>query len=41
MALSELTSKEAVEAALDEFDALGRDGFLAKYGFGRSRRYFV
>jgi MoxR-like ATPase len=41
MALSDLTSREAVESALDEFDVLGRDAFLEKYGFGRSRRYFV
>jgi hypothetical protein len=39
--LSLLTSPAAVEAALDEFDALGREAFLLKYGFGRARRYFV
>ena len=39
--LSDLTSPAAVEAALDEFDALGREAFLTKYGFGRARRYFV
>ncbi|WP_194462135.1 hypothetical protein [Bradyrhizobium sp. CCBAU 53340] len=27
--------------AIDEFDKLGRDGFLTKYGFGKSHRYFV
>ena len=41
MALAELTSAQAVEQALDEFDQLGRDAFLEKYGFGRARRYFV
>jgi hypothetical protein len=41
VALRDLTSREAVESALDEFDVLGRDAFLQKYGFGRSRRYFV
>ncbi len=41
MTLTGLTSSEAVEAALDEFDALGRDAFLSKYGFGHARRYFV
>src|ERR1700704_49226 len=41
MALDELTSRLAVESALDEFDALGREAFLDKYGFGRARRYFV
>jgi MoxR-like ATPase len=40
-ALADLSSREAVERALDEFDDLGRDGFLSKYGFGRARRYFV
>jgi hypothetical protein len=39
--LDDLISPEAVEAALDEFDALDRDPFLKKYGFGRARRYFV
>jgi hypothetical protein len=41
MSLSELTDPRAVQAALDEFDALGRSAFLAKYGFGRSREYMV
>jgi 5-methylcytosine-specific restriction protein A len=41
MPLSDLTSPAAVEAALDEFDTVGREAFLTKYGFGRARRYFV
>src|SRR5712692_5141915 len=41
MSLTELTSPAAVMSALDEFDSLGREGFLEKYGFGRARRYFV
>ena len=41
MVLAELTDPAAVTAALDEFDRLGRDAFLRKYGFGRSRNYFV
>jgi hypothetical protein len=41
LALAELTSPQAVEQALDEFDQLGRDAFLEKYGFGRARRYFI
>jgi 5-methylcytosine-specific restriction enzyme MrcB-like protein/EVE domain-containing protein/dynein-related subfamily AAA family protein len=41
MALSDLTSRESVEQALEEFDELGREAFLTKYGFGRARRYFV
>jgi hypothetical protein len=39
--LGDLTSPAAVEAALDEFDPLGRVALLTKYGFGRARRYFV
>jgi MoxR-like ATPase len=39
--LKDLTSREAVNAALDEFDALGRDAFLKRYGFGRSHAYYV
>ena len=34
MPISALTSREAVLAALDEFDHLGREAFLRKYGFG-------
>ncbi len=41
MALADLTSREAVDAALDEFDRLGREAFLARYDFGRARRYFI
>src|SRR4051812_48283531 len=41
MPLADLTSAAAVSAALDEFDQLGREAFLAQYGFGKARRYFV
>ena len=41
MVLAELTDPTAVNRAMDEFDRLGRDAFLRKYGFGRSRNYFV
>ena len=41
MSLSDLTDPAAVKAAMDEFDCLGRDEFLRKYGFGPSRAYFV
>ncbi len=34
-------SRDAVLSAIAEFDSLGRDEFLAKYGFGRARTYFV
>lgn len=41
MALEDLTDPAAVTAALDEYDALGGEAFLRKYGFGRSRSYFI
>lgn len=41
MSLRELTSREAVLSALHEFDFLGRDEFLQKYGFHPARSYFV
>jgi MoxR-like ATPase len=34
-------SRDAVLAAIDEFDRLGRDEFLDKYGFGVARDYVV
>ncbi len=41
MALRDLTSREAVLAAMDEFNTLGRAGFLQHYGFGQARDYEV
>lgn len=41
MSLSDLSSPTAVLEAIREFDRLGRDAFLEKYGFGRARRYFL
>ena len=41
MALSDLTDPDAVRRALREFDEIGRDHFLAKYGFAKSRSYFL
>lgn len=41
MSLADLTSREAVLAAQCEFDAIGRDAFLEKYGFGPAREYFL
>ena len=40
MGLKDLT-RRAVEEALREFDDLGREKFLRKYGFGEARRFFV
>lgn len=39
--LSRLRNADAVQRALDEFVALGRDQFLARYGFSRARDYLV
>ena len=40
MKLRDLT-RPAVEQAIDEFDRIGRQAFLAKYGFGPAREYFI
>ena len=40
MALSDVTA-EGVERAMAEFDRLGRASFLARYGFGQARGYFL
>ena len=41
MGLSDLTDRSAVLEALAEYDGLGREAFLARYGFGPARSYFV
>ena len=41
MSLALLTSPEAVLEAMREFDELGREGFLAKYGYGPAKAFFV
>jgi 5-methylcytosine-specific restriction enzyme A len=40
MGLSDLTPA-AVNEALDEFDQLGRDAFLKRYGMGAARGYYL
>lgn len=40
MALSHI-DRAAVIRAIEEFDRLGRDTFLRRHGFGRSRSYFL
>jgi hypothetical protein len=40
MPLSDVT-REAVLAAIAEFDDTGRAAFLKKYGFGPARSYFL
>jgi 5-methylcytosine-specific restriction enzyme A len=41
MTLAAITDPASVRKAAEEFDRLGRDAFLAKYGYGPSRRYFL
>ena len=41
MSCADLTDPNAVGAALEEFDQLGRWTFLEKYGFGEARDCFV
>jgi hypothetical protein len=41
MALPPITDPDAVRAALAEYDALGMDVFLEKYGFGPALSYYV
>jgi hypothetical protein len=41
MALSDLTSREAVLSAIRECDSLGRDKFLSTHGFRPSFRYHL
>ena len=39
--LSQLTSRDAVIAAIHEYNQLGKKAFLKKYGFGEARSYFL
>lgn len=39
--IQQVTDRSAVEAAMDEFDRVGRTAFLRKYGFGPANQYFV
>src|SRR5215212_11352821 len=41
MAFSELTDPQAINAALEEFDRVGRDAFLERYGFKPATSYFI
>lgn len=34
-------TSEAIEAAMDEFDAIGLEGFKSQYGFGTPQKYWV
>ena len=41
MSLSNIRSPESVIKAIIEFDLLGRDAFLTKYGFDKAREYYL
>lgn len=41
MSLSDLTSRDAVLAAIAEHDAIGQQEFLSRYGFGPATRYLL
>lgn len=41
MSLSALTDRSAVLSAIAEYDELGREAFLARYGYSPSRAYFL
>ena len=38
---AEVTDRDAVVRAMREYDELGRDAFLARYGFKRSTKFVV
>jgi 5-methylcytosine-specific restriction protein A len=41
MVMNDLNDPLAVLQAIEEFDELGREAFLDKYGFGHARDYFI
>ena len=41
MTLADITDPAAVTQAMEEFQTLGRAGFLERYGFGTSRQYVI
>ena len=41
MGPGDVTSRAAIESAMREYDDMGRDAFLAKYGFKRSTKFVV
>lgn len=41
MAIPVVRACSSVLLALPEFDELGRDALLGKYGFARAQRYFL
>jgi 5-methylcytosine-specific restriction protein A len=41
MAWADLNDRNAVLEAIAEFELVGREAFLAKYGFGHANRYIL
>lgn len=41
MSFDGIRDRASVEAAMAEFDRIGREAFLAKYGFGKARDYYL
>jgi AAA domain (dynein-related subfamily) len=41
MALADIAHQSSVLQAIAEYDEIGRDAFLMKYGFGKSKFYFL
>jgi hypothetical protein len=41
MAWNDVTSSAAVLKAIQEYDRLGREEFLEKYGYGPAREYYI
>ncbi len=41
MGPGDVTSRAAIESAMREYDGMGRDAFLARYGFRRSTKFVV
>jgi hypothetical protein len=41
MALKDISDPGAVRRAVEEFDELGREAFLSKYGFKKARQFFL
>jgi hypothetical protein len=41
MALSDIKSEKSVISAIDEFNEIGKEQFLTKYGFREAQKYFL
>lgn len=41
MTFSDINSRQAILDSVAEFDRIGREAFLGKYGFGPAREYFL